>query len=954
VRLRSIGSRPLRARGAARIRSRVQCFANCRAGTCLAFDHGSSQDPRVTGGSSSVVGRELERKAVLEFVELVERTQSTMLIVGESGIGKTTLWQLGVEEARRRSQLVLSARGYAPDAGLALTGLADLLEPVASAVLPQLVGPQRRALEAALGLREVGGHPDPRVLGLAVRSALVTAASGRPVLLSIDDLQWFDRASAAALEFALRRPSTALVGLLATVRGELSSVPFEFERTLDRDVVSLEVGPLSASAVKRLLRDRLGGSLSRPTVRRIVDRSGGNPFYALELGRALVEHGSERLPASLQAVVSERIARLPERTRDLLVVLACAAQPTLGLVRALGFEDAVAPAERAGVVMVNAPAVRFSHPLLLAGVLDGASSAQRRLAHSQLAQLSDGLEERARHLALAAEGPSESVAATLEAASAAALRRGAPTAAAELAEQALALTPAHDLRAVHRRRLQAARRNQMIGDVARQRELLELALSAASVPSERAEPLWQLASFAMSSGEKGRAQAMVDEALTCADDDALSAEILITTSWLDHGFSGSVERAQTALAHAERAGEPMLLSKVLGRLATATFSRGLGFHRDLFERAVALERAGDFIDTGSRPMVSYGWAAKWAGDIPLARELLERCVEEALEDDASGSDALFYLAWLHLIAGEWPRALERADAAFEVDRDVDETDAAMALMTRAVVEAYQGRLEDAELHIEQTSILNEGPGRPLWAHATGLVALAHGDPGTAAAILEPALAAMRAAGIDEPGLYPWLPTYLDALLLLERLDEAGEWVDWLEANARRLERQWGLAISAHYRGALAAAGGDLTRAAGLLEQALELHDGLGRPFDRASTLLTYGQVLRRSKRKAPARAALESALREFDALGAEGWAQRARGELARIAGRAPAPTNQLTPSESRIAELVAAGRSNKEVAAALFVTVRTVETTLTRIYAKLGVRSRTELAALHATGRARA
>jgi len=926
----------------------ILCGARRARWAWLVFDGGDGQDGRVIDRSSLVLGRDRECQAVLDFVSGLEHAGGTMLLVGAAGIGKTTLWQVGVEEARRRSQLVLSARGYASDMGLALAGLSDLVEPVASRVLPLLVGPQRGALEAALGMREARAQPDPRVLGLAVRSLLVAVAAGGPVLLAIDDLQWLDRASVAPLDFALKRLGAASVGLLATVRGDSSALPFGFERALDREAVSVEVGPLSLGAVRGLLRERLSVSLPRPLMRRIYDRSGGNPFYALELGRALVELGTERLPESLQAVVSGRIARLPKRTRELLVLLACAPEPTLGLVRALDFEDSLGPAERAGIVVVDGQMVRFSHPLLLAGVHDGAASAQRRSAHSRLAVLSDGLEERARHLALAADGPSEPVAETLEAAAAAALRRGAPTVATELAEQALELTPADAARSIHRRRLQAARGNQTVGDTTRQRELLELALSAASAPSDRAEPLWQLASFVMSSGDMPRARAMVDEALGCADDDALSAEILITTSWLDDGFFGSVEHAQAALALAERVRDPMLLSRVLGRLAVASFSRGLGFRRDLFERAVALERACDFIDVGSSPTVSFGWAAKWAGDIPLARELLERCVEAANEDDASGSHALFYLAWLHIIAGEWPRALERAEAAFEIDRDVDEIGADMALMTSAVVEAYQGRLDNAEQHLDETRDRNEGPGRPLWAHAMGLVALARAEPETAAATLGPAIAGMRATGIDEPGLYPWLPTYLDALLLLDRLDEAAEWIDWLETHARRLERRWGLAIAAHYRGALAAAGGELDVAAGLLAHALELHEGLGRPFDRACTLLTYGQVLRRARRKAAARAALQAAQSEFEALGAQGWVHRAGGELQRIGGRARG-ANQLTPTESRIAELVSAGRSNKEVAAGLFVTVRTVETTLTRIYAKLGVRSRSELAALRAT-----
>jgi DNA-binding CsgD family transcriptional regulator len=203
---------------------------------------------------------------------------------------------------------------------------------------------------------------------------------------------------------------------------------------------------------------------------------------------------------------------------------------------------------------------------------------------------------------------------------------------------------------------------------------------------------------------------------------------------------------------------------------------------------------------------------------------------------------------------------------------------------------------------------------------------------------------MREHGFVEPGIYPWFPTQAEALVQLGRLDEAEELVDWMEGNALRLERRWALAMCAHVRGMIAGARGDSATALEKLERAVELHSGVGRPFDRAWTFLAYGQALRRAKQRRAAREALEESVREFERLGATLWTERARDELSRIGGRGPA-SNELTPTEARIAALVANGKSNKQTASELHITVRTVETNLSRIYAKLGVHSRTELGA---------
>lgn len=364
-----------------------------------------------------------------------------------------------------------------------------------------------------------------------------------------------------------------------------------------------------------------------------------------------------------------------------------------------------------------------------------------------------------------------------------------------------------------------------------------------------------------------------------------------------------------------------------------------------------LERSAGFIDAERRPTTRYGLTAKWAGDIARSRELLEEAAAKARENgDASGTVVLYYLAWLHLIAGEWERALERADESRQVAIDAArEGDAAAALITRAIVEAHLGRLDDAQAGLAETSGLAHDTERGvaddavIWAWGAALVASSSGRPQLAVDQLEPVLERLRERGLEEPGYHPWFPTYTDALVQVGRVDDAERVTERFEVQAVRLERRWALAMCAQFRGQIAAARGDLEGALQALHRAVELHNGVGRPFDRASTLLVCGQVLRRAKRRRDARETLEESPREFERLGAALSAEKARAELDRIGGRVPA--GGLTPTEERIAALVATGKSNKQVAAELFITVRTVETNLSRIYAKLGLHSRGELAA---------
>ena len=389
-----------------------------------------------------IVGRDEELAAVLDFVERPADGLAALTLEGEAGIGKSTLWLAGVEAARERGLRVLVARPAEAEQRLALTGLADLLDGVVDDVLPELSSPQRRALKVALLIADASSGPaDPRALGVAVRSALSLLAQDTSIVVAIDDVQWLDRSSTGALEFALRRLEDSCVRFLLARRGEGASV----ESALDVGrTTRVPIGPLSVGAIHAMLRAQLGRTFARPMLVRLHEGSGGNPFYALELARDL--DGAEQVvpvPETLAALVRGRLARLPNETRVGLLTLAAVGRSTIAVLQAAGVDTrALEPALAADVIEIVVDEVRFTHPLLSSTLYGEAAAAERREIHSRLARAVTEPVMRARHLALAHEQPDEGIAQELEHAADLARARGATAVAAELAELAGRRTPA--------------------------------------------------------------------------------------------------------------------------------------------------------------------------------------------------------------------------------------------------------------------------------------------------------------------------------------------------------------------------------------------------------------------------------------------------------------------------------------------------------------------------------
>ena len=363
-----------------------------------------------------IVGREVEFASIHAFLQRPAEGPVALVLEGEAGIGKSTLWLTGVEAARERGFRVLVSRPAEAERGLAHAGLGDLFENVLESVLPALPAPRRHALEVALLVEEDPDGFDPRTLGVAVRSALEVLAADGPVVLAIDDAQWLDPSSASALAFALRRlGDRSILLLLARRLGERTET-LDLESAIRDDRVErLRVGPLSLGAIHQLLQAHLALTLARPTLLRVHETSGGNPFYALELVRALgADVGPTqplRVPESLEGLVRARVDKLPRATQESLLLAAAAGRPSVELFANLDVTEHVLDrALAARVIERTDGTIRFTHPLLASVVYHGVSAGERRRAHGRLALVVADPLDRARHLALSTESPDSQIA----------------------------------------------------------------------------------------------------------------------------------------------------------------------------------------------------------------------------------------------------------------------------------------------------------------------------------------------------------------------------------------------------------------------------------------------------------------------------------------------------------------------------------------------------------------
>jgi DNA-binding CsgD family transcriptional regulator len=897
-----------------------------------------------------IVGREEDLASVHAFVDRAEAGVAALVLEGEPGIGKSTLWLSGVERARSRGLRVLSSRPAEAERGLAHVGLGDLFDPVLEEVLPVLSPPRRRALEVAL-LREDASPDsgDHRALGVAVQDALRFLGEREPIVIAIDDVQWFDSSSASALAFALRRAGEGRLLLLLARRLVNGSQSSSIEQALDGERIQrLRIGPLSVGALHRLLHDRLGTSFARQTLLRIHERSGGNPFFALELARTLNADVDPLeplpVPETLDELVRARLAGLPAATRDALALAAALGSPSVSLLEQAGVVvDALEPALVARVIERDDGTIRFTHPLL-SSVLYRDLGERRRDVHRRIVEIVDDPLLRARHLALSSETPDPAIAAVLDEASALAAERGASAVAAELAEHALRLTPRDEVDDHNRRALAAAQAHRAAGEWTRASTIVSDLLQGGSLGTLRAEALILLADLE----PLDRAVALLDEALAEAESPTLHSRIrcrLARAVRHTQGFVKGLEHARTALELADEVDDDALRIEALATLTflgTAVGDADVSAHAArAHELATALGDA-ELLKMATQAVVDILDTHR---DVNAARALLEREYDEwHAHDETYTASVLWDLAWVELWGGRWQVAADHAARAMEISVQYGR-DVPWVHLPVSVIAAHRGELDVARLHSERSLRLAEqqfGMHTPVHLGTLGFVALQSGDPHTAVEWFDEAGETTARYGWGDPSKRWWVADHVEALLELGRVDDAVRVLDAWEADAKRLERRWALAHATRCRGLVAAAQGAVEDAASLLERATKEHEAVGDRFGRARALLALGVVRRRERQKRGSRDAIEAALDEFEGLGAATWIEKARTELGRIGGRTR--SEGLTPAEQRVAALVAEGRTNREVAAALFLTEHTVETHLSHAYAKLGVRSRVELA----------
>ena len=920
---------------------------------------------------TELLGRERERAAIERLLNASGRGPRGLLLEGEAGIGKTSLWRAARSASESRGHSVLSAAPTEAETTLPYSVLADLLDRVPGQLFASLPAPLRVALEAAL-LRRV--TPEAATGQLAVCAAFLRVlrmlAADQQLLIALDDLQWADAPSTRVLDFALRRLEQEPIAIVLALRvdaGEYRASCRLLEAVGEGRVERVVVGPLSESAIDDMLLGRLDRPLRRPELTRLYAVSGGNPFFALELGRYLIEHPSMAvsdepldIPRSLADAVRKRITNLPEKSRDILVAVAALASPTDAVIGQLEDDSnrAIEAAIAAKVLERRQGRLRFTHPLLASAVYGMADMESRRQWHSRLARTVDDPESRAHHLALAATGPDAAVADALEAAGRSANARGAPDAACRFAEQSALLTPSNLTGEIERRRIASAEYRLRAGDAPGARAILEEMVRA--LPPERrpAHALRLLGNIAFTQGDLVEAERLLTDALGRGGDDRSEAIIerdLIRVLNQRADVAAYTTHGDRLAAIADRLQDPYISEVALRMRVSNQRYSGHRVPDEARQLAVALaeNRIPAPLDEDSgvlHPLFDWAVVLKWSDDFAHARTLFKR-VLEATEgrDESLRAPVFFHLAEMECWAGDWPLAAlyteECRKSAIHAGQQAYDR---LWLVAIAMLGCYRGQLAaarvDATQALEISRRVGDDPYQCRALAILGSIELAAGNPADANRYFATLRERLAKQGSWHAGVIRSEGDEVETLLALGRLEEA-EAVGARVAEAeRRLGDPWQHVMRLRCQALITAGRGEPEAAASEFEATLEAHQALTMPLEQARVLLPYGTLLRRLKRKRAARDALRKAQQIFVALGATIWYERSATELARIP-TSGGDSHGLSATEMRVAALVAKGRTNREVAQELFLSVKTVEANLSRVYDKLDVRSRSELAA---------
>ncbi len=922
-----------------------------------------------------VVGRDVELAAVERALDEVGLGFAAIVVCGDPGIGKTTVWRHGVAAAQARGFQVIRCCPAEPETWLSFSGLADLMAEVPGHALDALPGPQRDALDVALLKRAAPRRgADHRAISTAVTGVVRHLAAAVPVVVAVDDLHWLDAATAEVLAYLLRRLVSEPVLLLATVRDSPGLLPAGLDQILSGDRVRrVRLGSLAARELYELVRDRTGLTMAWPELLRLHEASCGSPLLAVEIARALSQSHARLapgeplpIPESIAALVTERVSALPAATLTALLAASAMAHPTVGQIRAaLSANGEVFPgsaeglldsAEDCGVLCLRDGVVRFAHPLFSSAIYAAAPSARRRRMHRHLAALVNDDGERAWHMALAVPGPDREVAAAVEKAARAAHARGATSAAAELWELASRRTPGSDPGDAAERTVAAALCLLLVGDAGRARSMLEEVTAGMTAGPQLARALLVLATVVYYQHSSTTAVALCRRALAEAGGDRLlRASIHLRAAWFaEQDTSACVSDAEAAVAlleSGETAADPDMQ-------ACALLARG--YYGFLAGRGIA---AGDL--ARARSLVSrYNRSWEWAGaqfflcqwtrslDLPAARTDCRALLQQAADhgDEPGIASAHFHLAEIECWLGH-PRQgkAHAAEAAAAFQQTGHKRLSSLACYIQALPDAYLGQTDTARAAarrgIEIVAPRDDPFVAVLHLGVLGFIALSLGELADAERHLTRADQLAASMGLAEPARHRFHGDYLETVLATGDLARAAALQQRLEERAQAAPYPWLAMITTRGRALLHAARGDLDAAADAAAQALRQAQAAAMPFEHARTLLTAGRIRRRRKEKLLAREAFQQARQIFDTLPNPLWSAQATAEIRRLGLRSASP-HDLTPTEQHVARLADDGQTNKQIAATLHISDKTVEANLTRVFRKLHIRSRRELAAV--------
>lgn len=900
-----------------------------------------------------LLGRQEECRRLGQLLNAARAGESGVLVVrGEPGVGKTSLLAYAAEHAD--GMTVLATRGVESELELGFSSLLDLLRPVLDR-LESLPETQAAALRGALALGPPAG--DRLAVAAATLSLVGMVAEERPVLVLVDDVQWLDEPSEEALLFTARRLAVEGVAFVSAHReGEESAFA-------DAGFPELALEGLDRKASDELMAQASAVPIAGDVADQLYQETGGNPLALSEISALLSDEQlagnepiEEPLPVGerLRTAFSGRVDPLPDDTRQALLVAAASDVEQLDAIEralcTLGLSSAeLEAAEDEGLLRLSRGRLAWRHPLVRAAVYGAASGGERRRAHRALAETPDE-ERRSWHLAAAAVEADEDVAAALEDAALGSHRRGATSAAARAFERAARMTPGQADRA--RRLVAAANAHLLAGRRDRAVRLADEALGASADPLLRADAQLVRARVGIWNGELKTARALLlaEAPVVEREDPGRAAAMLVEAAGamtMAADVGGSVATARQAVAVAEKAGAPERAAAA-AFLAEALLLRGeTEAAVELRENARATLAAGEALGVAA---LTWALSDLWLERYADASEWLERVVGHARETGAFSllPFPLAVQAHLDWWTGRWRSAEAGARESVTLAEETDQPNiVAWNAIILANLAAAQGRELDSREHVARGRELVERHGLyaiAIYAEATlGFLELGLGRPGQALAHLETVARFVAECGLRNPSVVPFWQDLVEASLLAGRPADGERALATLEEQAEATGLRWPAAVAARCRGLLSG-----ERFEHEFLRALALHEELPTPFERARTDLAYGERLRRARRISDARGPLRSALAVFEQLGADPWAAKARAELAAAGDRAVperlSELGQLTGQELEIATLVAEGATNREVAAALFLSPKTVEFHLTKVYAKVGVRSRTELA----------